>query len=95
MTSPKKVAKIRKRTISAELHKQWRNLERKGDSTKLAELLGVSKPTIDNALIYGFVQQQKIVDGITQFFADRLMKEKDDALTLKTLQNDLTALKAS
>jgi endonuclease III-like uncharacterized protein len=87
MTEPKKPAKnVRKRTINLELFKQWKALKRTGDSTTIADALGVSKPTIDNALTYGAVAQQKIVDGITKFFADRLMKEKDDANILKELQ---------
>jgi len=75
----------RKRTIAEELHKQWRNLERKGDSKEIAELLGVSKPTIDKALIYGAVHQQKIVDGITKFFASRLIKEKEAGKRLEKM----------
>jgi hypothetical protein len=90
MANPKKPdKKARRRTINLELFNQWKNLTRTGDSTAIAELLGVSKPTIDNALIYGAVAQQKIVDGITKFFADRLMREKDDAMKLKKLQTEL------
>jgi hypothetical protein len=74
-----KKTKGHKRTIALKLHQQWRKLERKGDADKLAVHLGVSKPTIDKALIYGAVHQQLIVDGITNFFADRLIKEKEDA----------------
>jgi len=75
-----------KRTIAEELHQQWRNLERKGDSEAIATALGVSKPTIDKALIYGCVHQQKIVDGITKYMADRIIREKESANQL----NDLT-----
>jgi endonuclease III-like uncharacterized protein len=75
------------RTIAEELHKQWRKLERKGDSEKLATLLKVSKPTIDKALIYGCVHQQAIVDGITKYFADRILSEKETAGKLGELQN--------
>jgi hypothetical protein len=74
-----KKAKGHKRTIAQKLHRQWRRLERKNDAQVIADLLEVSKPTIDKALIYGAVHQQKIVDGITNFFADRLIKEKEDA----------------
>lgn len=87
MTKPKKPGKnVRRRTINLELFNQWKNLVRTGDSQTIADLLGKSKPTIDNALIYGAVAQQEIVDGITNFFASRLLKEKDDALMLKNLQ---------
>lgn len=86
MTTPKKGNKVRHaRTIALELHKQWRTLERKGDADKLATILEVSKPTIDKALIYGCVHQQKIVDGITKFFADRILAEKESAQGLKDL----------
>lgn len=74
-----------KRTIAEELHKQWRELERKGDSEVLAKKLEVSKPTLDKALIYGCVHQQKIVDGITKYFADRIIFEKEEALRLKDM----------
>ncbi len=74
-----------KRTIAVELHQQWRKLERTNDAVELAKILEVSKPTIDKALIYGAVHQQKIVDGITNYFADRLLKEKESADHLKGL----------
>lgn len=89
MKDAKKKPTRHKRTIAKELFEQWRNLERKGDSTKLAELLEVSKPTIDKALIYGCVHQQDLVDGITKYFADRLLGEKDTAAELKELKNQL------
>lgn len=76
-----------RRTIAEELHNQWRALERKGDAEKLAEELKVSKPTIDKALIYGCVHQQTIVDGITKYFADRILREKESAAQLKGLQD--------
>jgi hypothetical protein len=86
MTTPKKTNKVRhRRTIAIELHKQWRNLERKGDAEKLATALNVSKPTIDKALIYGCVHQQALVDGITKFFADRILAEKESAQALGDL----------
>lgn len=77
-----------RRTISKELHEQWRQLERIGDSTTLAKELEVSKPTIDKALIYGNVHKQAIVDGITKFFADRLLREKESSQMLKDLRNN-------
>lgn len=75
------------RTISAELFGQWRKLERKNDSTVLAKHLNVSKPTIDKALIYGCVHQQVLVDGITTYFADRIMRETATAEGLRDLQD--------
>lgn len=84
-TKGTKTKKRYKRTIAEELHKQWRKLERKNDSEHIAKTLNVSKPTIDKALIYGCVHQQMIVDGITKYFADRLIKEKEDSDNLKQL----------
>lgn len=81
----KKKAPRHRRTIAQELHQQWRNLERKGDSQAIADLLGVSKPTIDKALIYGCVHQQILVDGVTKYFADRIIREKEEASRLKDL----------
>lgn len=83
MTTKKKVR--HRRTIALELHKKWRDLERKGDAEKLATELGVSKPTIDKALIYGCVHQQALVDGITKYFADRILREKEQAQQLTDL----------
>lgn len=84
----------RERTIARELHNEWQKLERKNDSKLIAEELGVSKPTIDNALIYGHVNQQRIVDGITKYFADRLTREREDASKLNKLGHDLEPISA-
>lgn len=88
MNDKKKVR--HRRTIAIELHKQWRNLERKGDADKLALELKVSKPTIDKALIYGCVHQQILVDGITKYFANRILKEKESAKGLSDLKTNQT-----
>lgn len=79
-----------KRTISIELHEQWRALIRTGDPQKLADMLGVSKPLIDRALIYGSVHKQRLVDGITNYFASRLLKEKQDAENLQSIVAEIT-----
>lgn len=90
MSTKKKETSIgkppRKRTISKELHDQWKKLRRKGDADIIAAELEVSPPTIYNALIYGFVATQRLTDGITTFFANRLLKEKADGAELKQLQ---------
>ncbi len=91
--APSKKAKKKKtlaaekfpRTISEALHGKWRELFRRGDSIKIAEKLKTSKPTIDRALIYGHVHQQRVVDGITQYFADRLVQETEEANRLHLL----------
>lgn len=75
----KKNAERFRRTIAVELFNQWRKLQRKGDSEAIAKELNLSKPTIDKALIYGFVHQQAVVDGITKYFADRILAEKETA----------------
>lgn len=87
----KKKGPRHRRTIAEQLHKQWRSLERKNDAEALAKELGVSKPTIDKALIYGCVHQQVLVDGINKYFADRLMSEKETAGRLKELQEQAVA----
>lgn len=90
MTDKKKNKVRHRRTIALELHKKWRDLERKGDAEKLATELGVSKPTIDKALIYGCVHQQALVDGITKYFADRILREKEQAQELTDLATNQT-----
>lgn len=81
-------AERHRRTIAKELLETWRALERKGDAYELPKILGVSKPTIDKALIYGCCHQQAIIDGINKYFADRLMKERDTAQQLNALVFD-------
>lgn len=78
-----KASQMFKRTISKDLHEQWRRQTRTGDPDLIAAALGVSKPTIDKALIYGCVHRQKTVDGITRFFTERLLKESKDAQRLR------------
>jgi len=76
MTEKKKKKQRFARTISADLHKQWRLLQRNGDSEKLAAILNLSKPTIDKALIYGCVHQERIVETVTDYFMSRIGREK-------------------
>lgn len=80
------INRVRTRTIHADLLKQWIKLKRKGDTEKIASLLGVSKPTVYNALIYGAVQKMEYVEKINQFFAERLQGEKESAAGLAELQ---------
>lgn len=76
------------RTISAELHAQWKALYRKGDHDKLVEALKpISKPTIVKAVTYGHVHQDSIKDGITNYFASRIINEQEDAKRLQVLQD--------
>lgn len=80
-------SKQRKRTIDASLLKAWKDQTRLGDSSRIAEVLGYSRPTIDNALIYGAVKIEGLVDGINKYFSDRIVKEKEDAARLNELSN--------
>jgi hypothetical protein len=91
-TQERKTPKSEKfrRTISEELFQQWRNLARKNDPTEIATKLEISRPTVNKALIYGCCHQQSIVDGITKFFTDRILKEKEAAAGLAQLQNELS-----
>lgn len=84
-TKKKKQVVRHNRTVAEELFIQWRAMMRTGDSEAMAKILEVSKPTIDKALIYGCVHKQKIVDGITKYFADRIIREKEEATRLKEL----------
>lgn len=82
------MAKERRRLIDEDLLKAWQQLKRVGDAEAIATLLGVSKPTIENALIYGHVHQDRIINGINTFFSDRLQKEKQMAGELRQLATE-------
>lgn len=73
------------RTIAEELHETWLRLKRKKDPEAIAEALGVSRPVIDRALLYGYVSIPELTGKITQFFEDRLNKERADAVRLNAL----------
>jgi endonuclease III-like uncharacterized protein len=90
MPTKKKNEPRHKRTIAEELHQQWRALERVNDAVAIAKELDVSKATIDKALIYGCVHKQNLVDGITKYFVDRIMLEKETAGRLKDLVDETT-----
>lgn len=75
-----------KRTISDELLTEWRRLKRIGDSKEISDRFGWSRPTIDNALNKGHVQQTEIVGQINTFFMERMEKEKRDAQSLLNAQ---------
>lgn len=82
MSDNKKKKPLFERTIDPVLHKQWRKLQRSGDSETLRQMLDVSKPTIDKALIYGCIHQERISDAITKYFLDRIQREKEAAQKL-------------
>lgn len=89
MATRKKKPRL-ERTISKELHEEWVKLTRKNDAKAIAEKLEVSKPTIDNALIYGNVHQQRLIDGINSYFKERLENENKQAAELRELQTQST-----
>jgi hypothetical protein len=65
----------RAQTISDELLATWKSLKRHGDPAKIAKALKKSRPTIDNALIYGAVHNDKLAAQINKFFRDRQESE--------------------
>ncbi len=73
--------------IAPELHEQWQKLKRHGDPERMAEEFGVSRPTIDKALLYGNVFKTELADKITEYFEQRLTKEAEDARRLERLSN--------
>lgn len=66
----------KKRTIPMALLVKWNKLRKRGDAEKLAEKLKVSKPTINKALIYGCVHNDRITEGINKYFAERAVAER-------------------
>lgn len=70
------------RNIALELFEAWQLAKRQGDPDALAALLEVSRPTIDKALIYGYVAKEEMGETITKFFQDRLAREREAALKL-------------
>lgn len=66
-------------TIDPDLFQAWTNFRRIGDSMEIkkASKKGFSRPTIDNALNYGYVLQPGLSEEITDFFTERLNREKE------------------
>jgi hypothetical protein len=82
-------SQITKRTIAKELHAQWLRLRRRGDTIELSKRTGLTKAMIDRAVLYGHVLNQPLVDYITRFFADRLLREKELAQQIVDLKRQL------
>lgn len=72
-------------TVAPELLASWQKLRRKKDPETIAAKLGVSRPVIDRALIYGYVGVENLATGITLFFEERLNQERKDAARLNNL----------
>jgi nitrogen regulatory protein PII-like uncharacterized protein len=68
--------------IAPELFEAWKLATRQGDTMKLAKKLGVSRPTIERAILYGSVVKEDLIEGISQFFEDRIEEEKQKALRI-------------
>lgn len=66
-----------KKTISEQIFKFWQKNRRHGDNIRLMELTGKTDPTIRKYLNTGNVPDGEIVEKITNFFKDRLEKEKE------------------
>lgn len=68
--------------ISSELFDAWQTLRRTNDAEAIANKYGWSRPTIDNALNYGHVNKQEIIEQISEFFVNRKEKERATAASL-------------
>lgn len=66
-----------KKTISDALFKFWQKNRRHGDNIKLMELTGKTDPTIRKYLSTGNVPDTEVVEKITNFFKERIEKEKE------------------
>lgn len=66
-------------TISPKLLEAWKLLARKNDSQIIAKTYGWSRPTIDNALLYGYVSNPQVTDHINDYFFDRMKAENKTA----------------
>lgn len=64
-------------TITPELFAAWSKLKRRNDTEELMAILGKSYPVIGRALKYGYVKDQKVIDGITKFLEERFDAEAE------------------
>lgn len=77
-------------TIDKELHKAWVKLTRRGDTARMAENFGYSKPTIEKCILYGHVNNSELADMINAYFRDRLISEHKAAAELLELDATLS-----
>lgn len=78
------------RTIELTLFNEWQKQRRMNDALELVYFFNergkkVSRPTIERGLIYGHVNQKVLIEGITEFFKNRVNAEKQAAKELKAL----------
>lgn len=75
------------RTIPKELLEAWQKYRRRCDGETIADALGYSRPVIDRALNFGYVKTAGLTEKISEFFTDRLNKERTAATALTDLLN--------
>lgn len=64
------------RTISKALFDKWQHLKRYNDGRDLVNETGKSRPIIDRAIKYGHCKDEELITAITNFFVNRLNREK-------------------
>lgn len=64
------------RTISKALFDKWQRLKRYNDGRDLVNETGKSRPIIDRAIKYGHCKDELLIAAITDFFVNRLNREK-------------------
>jgi hypothetical protein len=79
------------RTIAEDLHVAWLKVRRPKDGEVIAIALGFSRPVIDRALNFGYVANPDLTEKISEFFTNRLNKERESAQNLVNNQNQFTA----
>lgn len=85
MKKKRKTASLFKKNIPNQLHSEWKRLRRKGDVDKITITYGVSRSTINRALIWGYAPKQKTIDVINDYFKTREQQDLSDINQLKQL----------
>lgn len=65
----------KERNIAEEVFNFWQECKKQGDGETLQLQLGLSAPTISQALKYGYVSKSYLVTAITEFFKKRKESE--------------------
>lgn len=71
--------KTNEMNIEKELFDAWKKHQRKTDVEELMVLTGKGRSLIVQALRYGHVKDEKVVDIISKFYIDRANKQKEQA----------------
>lgn len=77
------VKKVFERTISKELFDAWQTNYRTKDIEELMEITGKSYPIIQRALHNGHVKNDALCDTISNFYINRVNKQKEQAEKMK------------